>query len=319
VTTGVTPSPAVPLDGRSDPDAGGGRGAPRREVVRATARRSLGRRRQLGRVAQVACALACALALVPLVALGYEVIARGVHALSVAFFVHTPTPPGIPGGGIADSIVGTVVIVALAMVMAMVVALFVALFLVDRSGPIASTLRFSADVLTGVPSIAIGIFVYAAVVRPMHQFSGFAGSVALAILMVPIMIRADEEAMRTVPVDLWEAGLALGAPRARVMRSVVLREGLPALVTGNLLAVARGVGETAPLLFVIGGGIGGMVTWNPLHPMSAMTITIYEDGTQAFPAAQQTAWGTALVLLALVLLLSVVARTVAARMTRHAR
>jgi phosphate transport system permease protein len=212
-----------------------------------------------------------------------------------------------------------VVIVLVAMLMAMPVALLVAVFLVDRTGPIATVLRFSADVLTGVPSIAIGIFAYAAVVRPSHGFSGFAGSVALAVLMLPIMIRADEEAMRTVAVDLWEAGWALGARRGRVVRSVVLREALPALVTGNLLAVARGVGETAPLLFVIGGGIGSTVTLNPFHPMNAMPISIFENGTQAFPEAQATAWGTALVLLVMVLFLSIAARAVAARLTRHAR
>jgi phosphate transport system permease protein len=291
----------------------------RRGAVRDAARRSLGRRRRWGRLAQVACALACALSLVPLVALGYYVIERGAKALSWDFFVHTPTPPGIPGGGIADSIVGTVVIVAVAAAMAVVIALLVSMFLVDRTGPFVATMRFSAGVLTGVPSIAIGIFVYAAVVERFHSFSGFAGSVALAILMVPIMIRADEEAMRTVAVDLWEAGWALGARRSRVMRSVVLRESLPALVTGNLLAVARGVGETAPLLFVIGGGIGSTVTWNPFHPMSAMPLAIFTNGTQPFPEAQQTAWGAALVLMVMVLLLSIVARIVAARVTRHAR
>ncbi|HXW34605.1 MAG TPA: phosphate ABC transporter permease PstA [Acidimicrobiales bacterium] len=291
----------------------------RREAVRERSLRTLRRRRLLGRVANGACAGALALSLVPLVALGYYLIERGMHALSWDFFVHDPTPAGIPGGGIADAIAGTLVVIGVAMAIAIPVALLVALFLVDRSGPVAGALRFSADVLTGVPSIALGIFAYALIVTRMHHFSAFAGSFALAVLMLPIMIRADEEAMRTVAVDLWEAGMALGARRSRVIRSVVLREALPGLVTGNLLAIARGIGETAPILFVIGGGLTGSVNWNPFNQTSAMPVTIFGDGTQAFPAAQLTAWGTALVLVALVLVLSIVARIVAARLTRHAR
>lgn len=291
----------------------------RRKVIRDTALRTLRRRRLTGRAGQAACAAALALSLVPLVALGYYTVERGMHAISWGFFVHDPTPAGIPGGGIANAIVGTVVIIAVAMVIAVAVSLFVALFLLDRSGPFASGLRFCADVLTGVPSIALGIFAYALIVTRMHGFSGFAGSFALAVLMVPIMIRADEAAMRAVPVDLWEAGVALGARKSRVTRSVVLRGALPGLVTGNLLAIARGIGETAPILFVIGGGVTGSVTWNPFHQTSAMPVMIYGDGTQAFPAAQLTAWGTALVLLVMVLALSIAARLVAARLTRHAR
>jgi phosphate transport system permease protein len=181
-------------------------------------------------------------------------------------------------------------------------------------------LRFAADVLTGVPSIALGIFAYAVLVGPhslIGHFSGLAGSLALAVLMLPIVIRASEASMRAVPRDLWEAGLALGVRRSRVVRSVVLRGALPGLVTGNLLAVARAVGETAPLLFtVLGSTLLGL---NPLQPMGALSLTIYSDGTQAYPAAQEIAWGTAFVLLALVLVLSVVARFVSARLNRQAR
>ncbi len=292
----------------------------RRRLVRGSALRTLGRRRLRGRIATALCALALVLALAPLAALlGYTAY-RGLGSLSVAFFVHTATPPGIPGGGIADAIVGTLVIVALAVLAAVPLGLAVALLLVDRPGRVAGVIRFAADVLTGIPSIALGIFAYAVVVRPMGGFSGLAGSVALAVLMVPIVIRADEEAMAAVPTDLREAGLALGAPRSRVLRSVVLRGAVPGLVTGNLLALARAVGETAPVLFVIGvGAFGSRVGWNPLHPLAAMPVDIYENGTAAFPAQQAGAWGTALVLLLFVLLLSVTARIVAARLNRKAR
>ena len=153
--------------------------------------------------------------------------------------VHPVTPPFVPGGGISTAIAGSAKTVGLALVMAAPVGLLCALFLYERAGRLAGTLRFSADVLSGVPSIVIGIFAYEVVVRPMHHASGLAASIALAILMLPIMVRADEEAIRSVPVDLQEAGAALGAPRWRVVRRVVLRGSLPGLVAGNLLALAQ--------------------------------------------------------------------------------
>lgn len=279
--------------------------ARRRELIQATAERSLLRRRLSGRIAQGLCALAALAAVAPLVTLLYYTISRGAGALSWSFLVNAPTPPGVPGGGISTAIVGSAEIVGLALVLAIPISLLTALFLFERSGRIAAALRFGADVLTGVPSIIIGIFAYALLVLPLHQFSTLAAAFALAVLMLPIMIRADEEAMRTIALDLWEAGLALGARRGRVARSVVLRGALPDLVTGNLLAIARAVGETAPLLFTLA------------TPLAAMTLLIYTDGTQAYAVAQQTAWGTALVLLGFVLLLSVVARVTAGRISRR--
>ena len=169
-------------------------------------------------------------------------------ALSVAFFTHTPTPEGIPGGGISNAIVGSLIINGLALLIAMPVGLLVSLFLIERRGPIANAIRFGADVLSGLPSILIGLFAYSVIVVHTH-FSAYSASIALAVLMLPIMIRGDEEAMRTVPCELWEAGLALGARQSRVVRSVVVRGAIPGLVTANLLAFARAVGETAPLLF----------------------------------------------------------------------
>jgi len=288
-----------------------------RGTVRAAARRSLARRRMLGRGAAVVCAAFALLALVPLVTLVSYTVARGAHALSIGFLVHEPTPPTIPGGGIANAIVGTAVILGLAMVMAVPVGIAAALFLLERKGRLADTVRFAADVLTGVPSIAIGIFAYVVLVQPLGHFSGLSGSFALAVLMLPIVIRSSEAAMRAVPDDLREAGLALGARRGRVARSVVLRGALGGIVTGNLLAMARAVGETAPLLFTAIGS--SFFTLSPSRPMAAMPLVVWEQGTQAFAAAQQTAWGTALVLLVLVLVISVAARAVAARLGRRAR
>jgi phosphate transport system permease protein len=257
------------------------------------------------------------LTLIPLAFLIGYVTKRGIGALSVDFFTHTPTPEGIPGGGISNAIIGSLIINGLALAIAMPVGLLIALFLIERRGPIPSAIRFGADVLSGLPSILIGLFAYAVIVVHTHEFSAYSASIALAVLMLPIMIRGDEEAMRTVPNELWEAGLALGARQSRVVRSVVVRGSIPGLVTANLLALARAVGETAPLLFT---AIGSQLFSLSLgQPMNALPIVIYQDGTTAFKDLQQDAWGAAFVLLVGVLVLSIIGRTFAARLTRKSR
>jgi phosphate transport system permease protein len=290
--------------------------AARRDQIRSFTQRHLERRRRIGRLASALCVGALCISLVPLVALVTYVISRGLPALSGGFLVHTPTPEGIPGNGIGNAIVGTLIIVALAMAIAIPVGIATALFVVERPGKLSATLRFGADVLTGAPSIAIGVFAYVTFVLAFG-YSGLAGSFALAVLMLPIMLRANEEAMFTVPDDLWEAGLALGSPRARVVRSVVLRSALPGIVTGNLLAMARAIGETAPLIFTVFGS--QFFVFRPTSPMAAMPLTIYSNATQAYPDAQRTAWGTALVLMVLVMILSIAARAVAGYLHRKAR
>jgi len=286
-------------------------------MVRRASRSTLRRRRLVGNTTRLACYLALVIALVPLVALLSYTVERGVSGLSVDFFSQLPVPEGVPGGGVEEAIIGTLIIVGLAALVAIPLGLSVALFLVDRRGKLAASVRFVADVMSGIPSIAIGVFAYALFVVPSHHYAGIIGSFALAVLMLPIIVRADEVAMRTVPEDLWDAALALGARPSRVARSVVVRTALPALVTGNLLAVARAVGETAPLLFTALGS--SLLITNPFQPMDAMPLRIYLDGTQADPHLQTVAWATALVLLAFILVLSIVARAFASYATRHAR
>ncbi len=250
--------------------------ARRRAVVRQTARATLRRRRAVGDLSRGACLVALVIVLIPLVALVGYTVSRGLKGVSIAFFTQLPTPPDVPGlppGGISNAILGTLIIVGLAAVMAVPTGLAVSLFLLERRGKLAGTVRFVADVMTGIPSIAIGVFAYALIVVPSHSYSGVSASFALAVLMLPIMIRANEVAMRTVPDDLKEAGLALGVRRSRVARSVVVRGALPGIVSGNLLALARAMGETAPLLFTALGGTLLMAT-NPWRPMAAMPISI---------------------------------------------
>ena len=187
--------------------------------------------------------------LAPLSPLVAYTVARALPALSLRPpCTHPVVPAGVPGGGISTAIAGSARDVGLALLIAAPLGLLTALFLYERAGRLAGVLRFSADVLSGVPSIVIGIFAFEVVVRPMHHPSTLAASIALAVLMLPIMVRADEEAIRSVPVDLQEAGAALGAPRWRVVRSVVLRGSLPGLISGNLLALARAIGRDGPVV-----------------------------------------------------------------------
>lgn len=261
----------------------------------------------MGRIGHATCLGCLMLGLAPLAAeLGYTAY-RGISGLSLTFLTHPPTPPEVPGGGISTAIIGSAEITGLAVVIAVPLSLLTALYLREHPGRLSTLMSFGADVLTGIPSIVVGIFAYAVIVRPSHHFSDFAAGFAIAVLMTPIMIRANEAALGAVPTDLWEAGIALGARRSSVARRVVLRGALPGLVVGNLLAIARGVGETAPLLFTVAA------------PTAVMTLLIYSDSTQALASAQQTAWSTAFVLLAFVVMLSIAARLTAALLSRNAR
>src|SRR5580700_8177969 len=192
--------------------------ARRRAVVRESSRATLRRRRLIGDATQAACYIALIIVLIPLVALIAYTISRGAKGISIAFFTQVPVPQGVPGGGISNAIIGTLIIVGVAAIMAIPTGLAVSLFLIERKGKLAATIRFVADVMSGIPSIAIGVFAYALIVVPTHTYSGISGSFALAVLMLPIIVRSDEAAMRSVPDDLWDAALALGASPSRVAR-----------------------------------------------------------------------------------------------------
>lgn len=289
----------------------------RRALIRQSARDSYRRRRAAGLVATTLCGLALAIALVPIVWIAAYTIRQGIASWSLDFFTKLPTPEGIPGGGIVNALVGSLIIDGLAAVMALPVGVIAALFLAEHRGGLANTVRFVVDVAAGLPAITIGLFAYAIVVVPQGHFSAFSASVALAVLMLPVVVRAGEAAFRTVPRELWEAGTALGIPRARVARSIVVPSAFPGLVTAALLAVSRAVGEAAPLLFT---AIGSQVfITNIGHSMASLPLVIYQDGIQAYPDLQQTAWGTALTLLVVVLVLNVSARLLARRMRRFAQ
>ncbi|MGB9112400.1 MAG: phosphate ABC transporter permease PstA [Acidimicrobiales bacterium] len=278
----------------------------RRAEVQRIAARSLKRRQLTSRASLVACLACVGIALVPLVAIVGDTIDRGIAAWSVGFFTHLPTPAGIPGGGIVNSILGSLIIDAVAIAGALPVGLATGIFLAESRSRIAAGVRFAADVLSGVPSILVAIFAYGILVVTLHHFSGIAASFAIGFIMLPVIIRASETAIRTVPKELPEAATSLGARKVGIAWRVVIPTALPALVTGVLLAVARGAGESAPLLFT---AIGSQyMSLNLSGPMAALPLTIYQDGIQAFPDLQRTAWGTGLALLLFILLLSISAR-----------
>jgi phosphate transport system permease protein len=257
-----------------------------------------------------ASAAAVLAALVPLASLLWLVVSHGAPGLSASFFTSLPTPVGEPGGGVGNAIVGTFLMVGIASALALPVGIGAGIFLAERGdGKVGSAVRFTAEVLSGVPSIVVGIVAYGLVVAHMKRFSALAGGVALALLMVPALARSTEEFIRLVPSALREASLALGVPAWRTSLRVILRTAAGGIVTAVLLAVARAAGETAPLLFT---ALNNQY-WNtdPLQPTASLTVQIFNYAISPYEDWHQKAWTAALVLLLLVGLLNVLARFLA--------
>lgn len=253
------------------------------------------------------------LALVPLALVLWFTASKGLGpATHVEFFINSFRPVGVPGGGVRHAIIGTLVVVGLASAMAIPIGILGGIFLAEyRESQWVPWVRLATDVLVGTPSIAIGLFAYAVVVVPFHHFSGYAGAVALAILMLPIVSRTTEGAVALIPSGLRESGLALGLPRWRVSLQLILRAAAPGVITGALLAVARAAGETAPLLFTAFGN--QIVQLNPSDPMETLPMTVYHYALTPYTDLQNQAWGAALVLVVLVLVINLASRWVLRR------
>lgn len=289
----------------------------RRRHIQSVASASLRRRKRYSKIGVGFCWAFLLIALVPLVAVILYVVVKGVPAWNSDFFAHSTYPEGIPGGGVWNAIVGTMVIGGIATAVTVPIGLLCGLFLAESNGRIAGAIRFAADVMTGVPSITIGIFGYIAIVLTTGHYSGLAGAFAIGIIMLPVIMRAGETAIRGVPTHLNEAALALGARRATIARRVVVPAALPGIITGVLLAVARGLGETAPLLLTIFGN--QYLQWNPTKPMDALPFVIYTNSSQPYADLLQIAWGAALLLMVIVLVLSVGSRVLASYLQREKR
>jgi len=246
-------------------------------------------------------------AVLPLLFILGSLILRGASSLSVAFFTRMPVPAGETGGGVLHAIVGTLLIVGVAALMGVPIGMGAGLHAAEYPGSKLSwTARFVADVMNGTPSIVVGVFAYTLVVAPQKHYSAFAGSLALAVLMVPMIMRSTEELIKLVPNSLREAALALGYARWRTSLTIVLRTALPGIVTGSLLAIARVAGETAPLLLTALGNQYFSVDLN--GPMETLPHVVYKYATGPYEEWHQFAWAAALVLIMVVLVLSIAAR-----------
>ncbi len=252
---------------------------------------------------------AAVIAVIPLVIILAQLLLNGLGKLTPTFFTQLPSPPGVRGGGVANAIVGSIMLVTIAMSVAVPVGIGAGLYLAEhRRGRFVRVVRLLADVLSGLPSIVLGIFAWELIVRPSGHFSAWAGGIALGLLVLPLVARATEEMVRLVPAALTEAALALGFSRWRTAFTVVLRTAMPGIVTAMLLALSRAAGETAPLLFTAFGNPFWSV--DPARPIAALPLQIYSYAQSPYDEWRAQAWAGALVLLMIVTIISVAGRAV---------
>jgi phosphate transport system permease protein len=258
-------------------------------------------------------------AIIPLALVLWFTVVKGLPSvIHPQFFVNAELPPceprcpAVSNAGVGHAIVGTGIIVGLASVMAIPVGILAGIYLAEYSfARWSAWVRLASDVLVGTPSIAIGLFAYVFLVVPFRHFSAYSGSVALAVLMLPIVVRTTEGAVALIPNGLRESGLALGLPRWRVSLQLILPAAAPGVVTGALLAIARAAGETAPLLFTAFGA--HILEWDPNGPMQALPLTVFKYALLPYRSLQDQAWGAALVLIAMVLGINLMSRYVLRR------
>jgi phosphate transport system permease protein len=265
------------------------------------------------------CAASVLLALVPLALVLFYVISQGIGAVNLAFFTSMPRPVGETGGGMANAIVGSLMLTALGSLMAIPIGIMSGVYMSEYAGSrFASITRFAADTLNGVPSIVIGVFAYGVAVLPFKQFSALAGGFALGVMMIPIIARTTEELLLLVPGTMREGALALGATRARAMFTVILPAALPGIVTGVVLALARIAGETAPLLFTSFNN--HFFSTSLTQPISSLTVQVFTYAIAPYADWHRQAWAGALVLVSIVLICSLLARLATRRLERmHVR
>jgi phosphate transport system permease protein len=274
---------------------------------------NMARRKFANTMMWIGATLATLLAIIPLGLVLYYVLAKGLPVINLDFFTQVQRPPGEMGGGVKHSIVGTLILIGIASCIGLPIGVLGGLYLSEfGNNRFGFAVRFAADVLNGVPSIVIGIFVYAVAIMPLpddnRHFSAWAGGLALGLMMIPTIMRTTEEMVRLVPMSMREAALALGATRWRAVFKIVLGSAKGGVITGVLLAIARIAGETAPLLFTALGN--NYMSTNPNEPIASLPVTIYTFAQSPDNRWNSLAWGSALVLVMMVFVLSVVARYV---------
>jgi phosphate transport system permease protein len=272
------------------------------------------RRRWSNRLMLGLCGFAAALSILMLaLILGYTVI-KGASSLNLDFLINAAKPVGEVGGGMRNEILGTLILVSLGSIVAVPIGLMAGLFLAEFGSPKVTTgVRFAADILSGVPSIVIGVFAYAIIVQPLHSYSAISAAIALAIIMIPVVARTSEEALRLVPNSMREAALALGITRWRSVVGVIIPGAITGIVTGAMLGVARIAGETAPLIFTALGSTFGFQGLD--KPIGALPLQIYHYALSPYTDWQQQAWAGAFLLIIMVLGISILVRWISNR--RH--
>jgi phosphate transport system permease protein len=265
------------------------------------------RRRLVNGVMLGLLSVAAIVATLPLLLIIFHLLRSGISAINVDFFIHTPKPVGDAGGGMANAIVGTLLLIALASAIGLPVGIGAGLYLSEyRGAKFATVVRFLSDVLNGLPSVVIGIFAWEILVRPVRHFSAMSAGVALGAMMIPLVTRTTEEMIRTVPGALREAALALGYSQWRTSLTIVLRTAAPGIATGALVAVARIAGETAPLLFTAFGNQFWSVA--PGQPIAALPLQIFQYAMSPVDEWHAQAWAGAVILIGLVLVIGIIAR-----------
>jgi phosphate transport system permease protein len=257
----------------------------------------------------VLCLLSVLVAVIPLFLIFSYALSQGIGALNLDFFIQMPKPVGESGGGMANALVGTAILIGLGSLFGLPISIFTGIYLAEYGeNPFAKTVRFLTDVLSGIPSIVVGVVAYIMVVLPMKQFSAFAGGVALGILMIPTATRTTEEMIRLVPQSFREGALALGIPRWKVTLRIVLPTALKGITTGILLAIARAAGETAPLLFT---ALGNRFWSTDIgHPMASLTVFVYDYAKAPFEDWNRQAWAAAFVLIFFIFIVNLIFRFV---------
>jgi phosphate transport system permease protein len=256
---------------------------------------SHGLRKFHGRIMEGVCLVAAIAAVIPLFAFLWHLVAMGASSFSLALFTKLPLPPGEVGGGLKNAILGSLLVVGTATVVGIPIGIGAAVFMTEFAKPaVTSALRFACDVLSGVPSIVMGLLAYQIVVRPMHHFSAFSGSIALAFIMMPVVVITSQEMLRLVPHSLREAGHALGIPAWRIAASISLRAAAPGILTGAILSISRIAGETAPMLFTSFGN--PFLSLDPKAPIATLPHTIFTYAISPYDDWHRLAWGGALIL-----------------------
>lgn len=276
-------------------------------IIRQRGRRNYRWRKFVNRLMLLLCGVAALIAMVPLVWIIVYVTQQGAPFLNIDFFTRAPTPVGIPGGGVVNAIIGSAIVVAIASLIAIPIAIIAAIYAAENPNtPLGIAVRFGTDVLSGVPSIVMGIFAFTLIVLPQKHFSALAGGVALSIIMLPIVLRTTEEMIKLVPRHLREGSLALGASDWKTTLQVILPAALSGVVTGIMLGIARIAGEAAPMIFTAFGNPNVSLVID--QPIATLPHTIYVYAIAPYKDWHEKAWTTAFVLITLVLGLNIAAR-----------